>query len=97
MRILLEVELRQSCSRKMAAFLFFFSGFSFRFILSPSEIPWGFFHFYDLISSAEQDFNGGYVLFTTPFKGKKKDNHNLSPPVPIHLSQVRIIYIPRNV
>lgn len=87
MRVLLEVESRQSCAQKMAAFLFFFSGFSFRFIpTAVSDSNWGTFHFYDLMSSAEQNFNGGYVLYTTPFKGKKKDNHNLSLPAPIHLS-----------
>jgi len=73
---------------KNGSFSFFLSGFSFRFIpTAVSDSNWGIFHFCDLMSSAaEQNFNGGYVLYTTPFRGKKKDNHNLSLPVPIHLS-----------
>jgi len=49
------------------------------------------------MSSAEQNFDGGYVLHTTPFEGKKKDSHNLSLPVPSHLSSARIIYVRSNV
>jgi len=67
--------------------VFFFWLFFFRF--GPSDVHdsiWGFFHFCNFMSSAEQNFNGGYVLHTTPFEGKKKDDDNLSLSVPIHLS-----------